>query len=1788
MRRATAVAAAIFAAVCATAAAQDMEPYHEYDKKVRSAEQIGALSQGLFGDQINVYDQSTVFRHVDIDVPGNNPLPVTLARKLVIRPVPAIGVPPERYAGAGDWDIDVPFISGVFDAMYGWNTGIAGAQPRCSTNFYPKTLSPRRIENIWSGYTVNIPGESARTLIGYPAEPFVKPDGAVRRWTTASMDTVSCTPMVSGYPGEGFVLETTAGIKYFFNKATTRTAGVMRSGAKSVPRVEVFLLASRIEDRFGNSVNYTYNSNGHATIIEASDGRRIDLAYSGNRLDSATAHGRTWIYGYNGALLHTVELPDSSMWRFEHPSNMRLGHQPWTEDPGPGCGTLPPLELKDYSLQVYHPAGAEGTFNFSHKRNFRAGIPSSFCQSESQPSGPVRHYLDTPFHFDTFSLISKIIQGPGISVPLIWSYQEEVFGEDPPGLWSGTVPPCLSCLDSKLISIRQPDGSTVSERYGVIFALNEGKLLERRVAGSSGIISTESLAYISDAEVAAHAFPDRYGSLWGGSDESAVKIRPLKSRVIAQQGVSFEWAATDFDTRGRATISTRSSSLPGSPSRTETTTYHDNLSKWILGQVTQVTCTASNPASAGCDGGTGSVMLQTTYDTLYSQPQVTKKFGRTVQVLGYNTTSTIASGQLGTLRTVADGNGQVTTVSDWERGVPQSIQYPGTPEAPGGATRSAVVDYNGWITSVTDENGSTTAYDYDDMGRLKRINYPENDSVDWADTELAFEYINSPEHGIPAGHWRHTIATGNARTVNYFDALLRPLVRREYDIDNVVGTQRFTRWTYDHEGRVTFASYPGTSEALTAGTWTYYDALGRPEQVTQDSELGPLSTFTAYLTGLRTEVTPPRGADFRTTTSYLAWDQPTTDFPVAITHPTGAFTDIARDAFGKPTEITRRNSSASVALTRSYVYDARQLLCKSIEPETRATIMDYDGAGNLLWSKAGAPQVGTGACNTADIPSAQRIVRTYDGRNWLRTLSFPDGRGDQTWSYAPDGLPTSITTYNSNGGDIVSNSYDYNRRRLLERETFAVGGKLWSLDYSYNALGHMDSHVSPGGTTVAFLPNALGQPTQAGTYATAVEYFPNGGMKQFIYGNGIRHSLSQNTRGLPDTSCDHAGSSCGAGAVLNDGYDYDAHGNVQAISDGRSGNRGHRTMAYDGLDRLTSAVSGMFGAASYSYDVLDNLKTVHVTAGSKARSLTYVYDHRNALTNVTETSGGATVIGLDYDAQGNLENKNGTDYVFDFGNRLRAAGGLEQYSYDGHGRRVVAVRNGDALYSVYGWEGTLRFQRDERTGKTVDYVHLNGSLVAQVENAIPLSTPTLTVPGSSQTGSYTVRWTESPMATRYQLQERVDSGGWTTIHDAGGSGRVATIKLVSGRTSGLWDYQIRACSATACGSWSPVRTVTVQLPPSATPTLTAPALGPGGSYTLNWSGIAAATTYQLEEQPSSGSWSPIHNAAGVSKAVTGRAAGPWHYRVRACNASGCGGWSATKAVQSIHPPASAPALTVPATNAVGSYTVAWTSISTSDRYELQERQGTGSWVSIHDAAATSKALTGKTTGDWGYRIRACNVAGCTGYTAEKIVVVTRPPVSAPTLTVPASDTTGSYTVSWTAVAAATTYQLQERQGAGGWSTIHDAAGRNTAVSGKGSGTWGYQVRGCNSSGCGDWSQVKAVVVTRPPAAPIVTYAHNHNTIQGTIVTPHCEIRWTTIADAASYEMKASGGLFGLYSGPNASVAGASYCAPNYIVRACNAAGCSAWSAQRVPTYSEEIIPPGGPLRMPAKGEGDGT
>src|SRR5690606_4677655 len=389
----------------------------------------------------------------------------------------------------------------------------------------------------------------------------------------------------------------------------------------------------------------------------------------------------------------------------------------------------------------------------------------------------------------------------------------------------------------------------------------------------------------------------------------------------------------------------------------------------------------------------------------------------------------------------------------------------------------------------------------------------------------------------------------------------------------------------------------------------------------------------------------------------------------------------------QPLTRTAVSGGRGLAVNRTYAYNKHQELCRSVEPETGATLMGYDPAGNLAWSAAGLPPAT--ACHATGLTptiGARRVDRTYDARNRLKTLSFPlaapgTGNGDQAWSYYADGKPQQISTWNigAEGADPkeTRNLYTYFKRGMVLTELIAVPAwYTFSVTHKYDANGHENVLTYPSGHTVTRTLDALGQPTAISgggtTYASGITYHPNGAVAGFAYGNNIIHARTQNDRQLPDTvSSIHRSSQ-----FLHDQYDFDGHGNVLAITDVRPGKAGRRsrTMEYDGLDRLTRVTSPMYGAvgAHYAYNVLDDLVRVNI-GGTQGRNHHYCYNTQRQLAEIRSGGcGGAVVTRLDFDDQGNLELRRegpnpgvaGQGYRFDFGNRLREVDGIERYRYD--------------------------------------------------------------------------------------------------------------------------------------------------------------------------------------------------------------------------------------------------------------------------------------------------------------------------------------------------------------------------------------------------------------------------------------------------------------------------------------------------------------------------------------------
>lgn len=1350
-------------------------PQDEYEDRLRDSQTVASLDGQSFGENISLYSGAISFRQVDINLPGIG-LPIQLVRTYDVRDWRAEEGPSRAFA---DWRLEVPHIETLFEAFSEQSDykGTFFSGNRCSGFAKAPTISMNTglhssvrytAENWWGGYQLVIPNVGSQDLLLRDASNSLSPkmyeaDGTAKSFSivTKQQWMISCLQSTSnGLSGQAFLVVSPDGTKYWMDWLVYRPypeLNFTRTRDYAFKRKMAMMMVSRVEDRFGNSLQYQYDGSGNLIKIQASDGRAVTINYEswqgantstpGNRIVSATLQAsdtptRTWKYGYQTSSdsrvrLASVYLPDNSNWSIDF-----SGFTDWQGSPSVisyypnACAPVATQNSGTKSGTVRHPSGAVATFVLGSI--VRGRSHAEYVCNGGGPNGEPS-YLKKFNLYTVNAILGKTISGPGIS-PQKWSYSYS----GPNNSWEKD---CNSgCTNTVSTDVTDPSGATSRYISSNRLDYSEGQLLrieEYNSAVGSPILRATDFSYSAPES---GPWPRKIGTVFLDimNDGQASQISPPSRKTINQAGTVYEYLISSFDNFGRPVASSRYSPWYA---RKDSIEYYDDYSKWILGNKSKAT-----------NDDTGAVESKVVYDA-NAMPKQTWSFGRLLQTLNYNGDGTLAN--------IVDANNGVTNFYNWKRGVPQSILFPDN------SSVSATVNDYGLITSLSDENGYLTGYSYDVMGRLVKVSYQGNDVTNWNDTNQALEQIASVEYGLPADHWRRTVSIGNYRKVTYFDALLRPVLTREFDLANEGSSQRYQRFSYDYAGRLKFASYPSDTAQVNTGVWSDYDALGRKVVVSQDSGSEALKTVTEYLPGNQVRVTDPRGNT--TLTGYQIFDKPAYDIPVWVQHPEGGVTEIARDIFGKPVSVRRRDANGVYSLTRSYVYDAYQQLCKTVEPETGAIANGYDAVGNMVWSAAGLALPSTTSCDAdAAFASGRRVDRSYDVRNRIRSRSFPDGNGNQAWIYWPDGAVKQITTLNN--GVATYNSYAYNKRRLLIAESQGqADGETWALGYAYDANGNLAAHRYPSGQTVDYAPNALGQPTKAGSYATGVSYYPNGAIKQFTYGNGIVHTLTQNARQLPDTSQDAYGGT----AFLNDGYDYDANGNVAGISDGATGRnqRGNRTMTYDGMDRLIKAESPMFGTATYSYDVLDNL--THVVA--PGRDHYYCYDASWQLTNVkTGGCGGSTVIGMSYDPQGNLSNKNGQAFVFDYGNRLRQATGKETYRYDGNGRRTLALQSAGNIGSLYDQSGALRFQRNQRQSKSTDYILLGGSLVAEAD--WPL--------GQLASVKDYVNWNPVSGATRYVVEESVDGVTWTSVYD-GNQGNWTSLA----RPAGTYSYRVTACTA---------------------------------------------------------------------------------------------------------------------------------------------------------------------------------------------------------------------------------------------------------------------------------------------------------------------------------------------------------------------------------------------------------
>lgn len=392
------------------------------------------LYQTIAGDIYNPATGKVDFSTVDIDLPGNNSLPVRLERWIPDS---------DMRTGGPVWKWKIPLIQAHYNDKVdeGWAIAVVLSDngwrvgENCDSS---SPVSTGHVEKYEDSYGVNSIEFFEGVLLHIPGattEKFLENDldnGDLQMITKSNYLVDNCV-YNEGTREQGFEVLGPDGTRYTFNEFKSYQEAHYSGGSVlATGRYIKLILATKVEDRFGNTVTYSYDNDGDLETIYSSDGRRIDIKYSvhtdetGHELklpDEASANGRTWKYNYKNyscnirqcnTYLSSVDLPGSGgSWKYSagigwtgnivsaQKNWLRLNDSPdYTSDHDSEGGLCQLYEWVNQTARpkITTPAGLVNTYNFEVKYRGRSKVDPAMWRitNASKVPGEVLEDDDLP------------------------------------------------------------------------------------------------------------------------------------------------------------------------------------------------------------------------------------------------------------------------------------------------------------------------------------------------------------------------------------------------------------------------------------------------------------------------------------------------------------------------------------------------------------------------------------------------------------------------------------------------------------------------------------------------------------------------------------------------------------------------------------------------------------------------------------------------------------------------------------------------------------------------------------------------------------------------------------------------------------------------------------------------------------------------------------------------------------------------------------------------------------------------------------------------------------------------------------------------------------------------------------------------------------------------------------------------------------------------------------------------------------------------------------------------
>lgn len=983
--------------------------------------------------------------------------------------------------------------------------------------------------------------------------------------------------LISNPDGE-FLLYTKYGIRYYFSDSTHKQV-------------------SKVEDRNGNELNYSYSSGKLSQIADPS-GRNLDFSWTGDYLSQITDPNTTpertikFQYDADGNLIKIINtMGHSTLYTYNENGKMtgitnagstEIKVAYYNNENNPVSQIL--CDSVGYKMDVSYNQSAITTSIIKKAQSGEQETMYSFDEEGKVIQIKLPDLGTRKFTWDDQNNITRYEFENGTETVYVYDSKGNMIKETDCLGYSNEF--TYSNDFNQILSATDKNGNTTFFTYD-----NTGNLLETKdPLGNLNVFTYDALGNlltITDGNGNTTTFTiNDYGYI----TESADPLGNSEKYEYDQTGnrISFEnkngnKSYYSYDAFGQIIQDTD----PFGYTRSYTYDKAGNLITTTneRGAVTALTYDPLNRTTSVTDALGNKVT--TSYDALGNIISNTDKRGNTY-TYEYNSrnwqiksvdplgnTETNSYNPVGKLISNTDENGNTTSYEYDCLGRQISLTDPG------GNTEEYSYDPVGNIISLQNKNGFATSYTYDAinqnieitdaLGNTEEFRYDSTgNKISYIDkkgntTTYTYDELNQMTSAIdPLGYTEASVYDAQGRLISFTDKngdktnYVYDELDRQIEIIDPDGFSEL--YQYDTVGNLISHIDKNGNESLYS-----YDLSDQVILVTDP--LGYEESYTYDQNGNQTSHTTKNGQTYLK--SYNELNQ-----LVSVTDPLGGVKSYTYDPAGKKLTETDENGN-----TTTYIYDCCQLSSMS-NPLGDSAFYNYDAKENLI-SKTDM----NGNITQFEYDGLNRIVKMIDANGNETTYAY-DANGNKSKETGPKGNET---------------SYEYDDRNLLIKMTTPLG---YETSFKYDGNSNIIEEIKPDGSKKTSEYDKLNRVSE-------IQYNPDNRIME---------------------------------------YTYDANGNVTEIVTTSGTETGIITKAYDNRNQLISLINDFNGnftkEISYEYDGIGNRISMTVDSGK----VSYTFNEKNQMVSIINKYDEETK--YEYDESGRrikktFDNGINASYVYD-------------------------------------------------------------------------------------------------------------------------------------------------------------------------------------------------------------------------------------------------------------------------------------------------------------------------------------------------------------------------------------------------------------------------------------------------------------------------------------------------------------------------------------------------------------